>query len=146
MNTAFAPFAAAASRAAIPELRGYDLLFVLTALAFELLIIAWRPETLVVILGYQAAGTLGRRLVNGAKRVQVMDEEIAVRAQIHTPGDLSAHAGQSELLAWLAPMASGRPQVALTHGEEPARAALAEKIAERFGMTARLPLLNDSVL
>jgi metallo-beta-lactamase family protein len=106
----------------------------------------WRPETLVVIVGYQAAGTLGRLLVEGAKRVQVMDEEIAVRAQIHTLGGFSAHAGQSELLAWLAPMAAGRPQVVLTHGEEPARAALAAKIAAQFGITATLPLLNDSVL
>jgi metallo-beta-lactamase family protein len=105
----------------------------------------WRPETLVLIVGYQAAGTLGRLLVEGARRVPIFDEEIAVRAAIHTLGGFSAHAGQSELLEWLAPAAPTRPRVILTHGEEPARAALARRIAERFEIAADLPLLNDVV-
>jgi metallo-beta-lactamase family protein len=103
----------------------------------------WRPETLVVIVGYQARGTLGRVLVEGAKRVKIMDETIAVRAQIHTLGGFSAHAGQSELLAWLTPMTANRPQVILTHGEEPARTALAAQIAQRFEIAAELPLWGD---
>jgi metallo-beta-lactamase family protein len=106
----------------------------------------WQTEALVVIVGYQAAGTLGRLLVEGARRVRIYGEEIAVRAQVHTLGGFSAHAGQTELLEWLAPMAARKPQVALTHGEEHARSALARRIAERFAITAELPLLNDSMM
>jgi metallo-beta-lactamase family protein len=105
----------------------------------------WRPEAVVLIVGYQAEGTLGRLLVEGARRVQIFGEQIAVRAQIHTLGGFSAHAGQSELLEWLAPMAQSQPQVVVTHGEERARIALARQIDERFALTATLPLLNDSV-
>jgi metallo-beta-lactamase family protein len=106
----------------------------------------WRPETMVLFVGYQAAGTLGRLLVEGARRVRIFDEEIAVKAAIHTLGGFSAHAGQSELLDWLAPMAPTHPQVILTHGEEPARIALVQRIAERFAIAAELPLLNDVVM
>jgi metallo-beta-lactamase family protein len=105
----------------------------------------WRPETMVLIVGYQAGGTLGRLLVEGARRVQIFGEQIAVRAQVHTLGGFSAHAGQAELLDWLAPMAAARPHVALTHGEERARVALAGRIADRFGIAALLPLRNDSI-
>jgi metallo-beta-lactamase family protein len=105
----------------------------------------WQPETNVLIVGYQAAGTLGRLLVEGARRVRIFDEEIAVKAAIHTLGGFSAHAGQTELLDWLAPMAPTHPQVLLTHGEEHARTALAQRIAERFAITAELPLLYDVV-
>jgi metallo-beta-lactamase family protein len=106
----------------------------------------WRPKTQVLIVGYQAAGTLGRSLVEGVPRVRIFDEEIAVKAAIHTLGGFSAHAGQSELLGWLAPMAPTHPQVILTHGEERARTALAQLIAERFAITAELPLLHDVVI
>jgi metallo-beta-lactamase family protein len=106
----------------------------------------WRPETLVLIVGYQAAGTLGRSLIEGARRVRIFDEEIAVKAAIHTLGGFSAHAGQTELLTWLASMAPTHPQVLLTHGEEHARIALAQRIAERFAISAELPLLNDVVM
>jgi metallo-beta-lactamase family protein len=106
----------------------------------------WRPETLVLIVGYQGAGTLGRLLIEGARRVRIFDEEIAVRAAIHTLGGFSAHAGQTELLTWLASMAPTHPQVLLTHGEEHARIALAQRIAERFAIPAELPLLNDVVM
>ncbi|HEU5098192.1 MAG TPA: MBL fold metallo-hydrolase [Roseiflexaceae bacterium] len=106
----------------------------------------WRPETLLIFAGYQAEGTLGRQIVEGARRVQVFGEPIAVRAQIHTLGGLSAHAGQSELLEWLAPMAGERPRVILTHGEERSRAPLARCIAARFGISAELPALGDVVV
>src|SRR5690606_35269577 len=74
----------------------------------------WRPETAVLIVGYQAEGTLGRALVDGARTVKIFGEPIAVKASIHTINGLSAHAGQSELLEWLEPLASGRPRVVLT--------------------------------
>ncbi len=105
----------------------------------------WRPETHVVIVGYQAAGTLGRQLVEKASQVRIYGEPIAVRAHIHTLGGFSAHAGQDDLLHWLGCVADARPRVALTHGEEPARVALAGRIDARFGLNAERPALGASL-
>jgi metallo-beta-lactamase family protein len=105
----------------------------------------WRPETQVIFVGYQAAGTLGRLLVERARRVRIFGEMIAVWAAIHTLGGFSAHAGQSELVQWLAPMARDRPKVVLTHGKERGRVPLAQCIADRFGISAELPLLEEIV-
>src|SRR6185369_9872050 len=60
-----------------------------------------RPECAIVIVGFQAEGTLGRRLVDGEKRVRLFGEEHAVRASIHTIGGLSAHADRDALIGWL---------------------------------------------
>jgi len=106
----------------------------------------WRPETAVLIVGYQAAGTLGRALVEGEQTVPIFGEPIAVRASVHTINGLSAHAGQSELLAWLEPMAATGPRVMLTHGEERGRAPLARQIEARYGIRCELPEFGDSVV
>ncbi len=104
----------------------------------------WRPECHVVMIGYQAEGTLGRRLVNGAARVRLWQETIRVKARIHTVGGLSAHAGRTGLLRWYGAFRN-RPPVWLVHGEEPARAALAKKLANRFGAKARRPRVGDVI-
>lgn len=106
----------------------------------------WRPETAVLIVGYQAEGTLGRALVDGARTVKIFGEPIAVKASIHTINGLSAHAGQSELLEWLEPLASGRPRVVLTHGEERGRAPLSRLIEARYGINCELPSLGDTIV
>jgi len=103
----------------------------------------WRPDTHVVIAGFQAADSLGRRLVDGDKVVSILGDKVAVKAQIHTLGGFSAHAGQTDLLNWFAAMAGSRPQVVLTHGENPQRRALAEKISQQHGITAQLPELGQ---
>jgi metallo-beta-lactamase family protein len=105
----------------------------------------WKSDTDVVIVGYQGVGTLGRQLVEGARRVRIFGDQIAVRATIHTLGGFSAHAGQSELLEWLAPMGASRPRVVLTHGEDEPRAALAAEIAKRFGIQAVLPEFDQVI-
>lgn len=61
----------------------------------------WRPECSVVCMGFQADGTLGRRIIEGAKKVRIFGEEIAVNASIYTIGGLLAHADREELLDWL---------------------------------------------
>jgi metallo-beta-lactamase family protein len=99
----------------------------------------WRKYVHVVFVGYQAQGTLGRRLVDGAKLVRIMGEEVAVGAKVHTLNGFSAHAGQTELLDWAAPMATGQTRILLTHGEDGPRAALQAKIRERFGIEAERP-------
>lgn len=91
----------------------------------------------VVFVGYQATGTLGRLLVNGVPRVRLFGEEIPVRAQIHTVGGLSAHADQQGLLDWYG-ASPNHPPVALAHGENPAREALAVELKRRYGVTVTL--------
>ena len=105
----------------------------------------WNPEAQVVIAGYQGNGTLGRLLVDGAKQVSIFGEPIAVRARIHTLGGFSAHAGQTDLAAWFAPLAASRPRILLTHGENPQRAALAKLLTAAHGLTPLLPALGDTV-
>ena len=105
----------------------------------------WKPETHVLIVGYQAAGTLGRMLVDGADKVKIFGEPIAVRANIHTMGGFSAHAGQADLLAWLEALAPARPQVVVTHGEEKARLGFEQAVRQRFGLAARLPQMGESI-
>lgn len=96
-----------------------------------------RRQAHVMFVGYQAQGTLGRRLVDGASKVRLFGEEIQVNAHIHTIGGLSAHTDQPGLLGWYAQI-ENRPPVALVHGEDPAREALAVKLRERFDATVTL--------
>jgi metallo-beta-lactamase family protein len=99
----------------------------------------WRENTHVIFTGFQASGTLGRQIVDGARRITLMGERIVVRAQIHTLGGLSAHAGRSELLDWVEAVRGGERQFILVHGEEGPRAALAAAMLDRFGIKAYLP-------
>lgn len=103
-----------------------------------------KPSTRVVIVGYQAMGTLGRELVNGAKVVRIFRDSIPVNARIHTLGGFSAHAGQSDLLKWAAAVAPSKPKVFLTHGEEPPRAALGAKLKAELGLEAFYPKYADT--
>jgi metallo-beta-lactamase family protein len=105
----------------------------------------WRASTDVVIVGFQAAGTLGRALVGGARRVRIFGEPVAVQARIVTLGGFSAHAGQTELVEWVAPLVRNGAKLALVHGEREKRAALAEKLAERLHVKAFEPLRGDQV-
>lgn len=105
----------------------------------------WKPGTHVLIVGFQSDGSLGRRLVNREKTVQIFGEKIAVKAQVHTLGGFSAHAGQTDLLEWFGAIAPCKPRVVLTHGEDGARRALAQKIQQRFRLKPVLPKLNEIV-
>ena len=107
----------------------------------------WRKNISVILPGFMAQGTLGRRLADGAAKVHIFGDEIPVRATIHTIGGFSAHAGQSELVGWLEkPMQHERkPRVVLTHGEDPQREALAVKIRERYGVEALRPVPGDVI-
>ena len=105
----------------------------------------WKPESSVVIVGYQGRATIGRALVDGAKEVRIFGEKIAVRASVHSLGGFSAHAGQADLLNWLAAMAPCRPRVFLTHGEDRAREPLAACVEQRFRIKPELPGYRDSI-
>jgi metallo-beta-lactamase family protein len=105
----------------------------------------WRPETVVIIVGFQGEGTLGRQLVDGASQVSIFGEKIAVKARIHTLNGFSAHAGQSELMKWFNHLAPSKPQVVLTHGEARGREPLAALIKKRYRINAQLPVQGDTV-
>jgi metallo-beta-lactamase family protein len=105
----------------------------------------WKPETHVLIVGYQGHGSLGRKLVDGEKAVSIFGEKVAVKARIHTLGGFSAHAGQTDLLHWFSVIAPSRPRVVLVHGEDDQRAALARKIQQQFRLTSQSPRMGEVI-
>lgn len=105
----------------------------------------WKPDTHVVIVGYQSRESLGRRLVERAEVVSIHGEKVAVAAQVHTLGGFSAHAGQTDLLTWFEALAPARPRVVLTHGEDEPREALARQIRQRFKLSSHLPAMGETI-
>lgn len=103
------------------------------------------PATHVLIVGYQGYGSLGRKLVDGAKQVKIHGEHIDVMARIHTLNGLSAHAGQNDLLKWFNSLGKAKPKVMLTHGENLQRETLASQIEKSFSLKPLLPQLNEIV-
>ncbi|MCE5195314.1 MAG: MBL fold metallo-hydrolase [Nitrospiraceae bacterium] len=98
----------------------------------------WRSESSVIFTGFQAKGTLGRKIVDGSRVVPVLGENIAVRARIYTLGGFSAHADQKELLEWLEEF-KDHPEIFVVHGEEETALKFAELIKERFGFKTHVP-------
>jgi metallo-beta-lactamase family protein len=104
-----------------------------------------KPETHVLIVGYQGRGSLGRRLVEKEPEVRIHGEVIPVKAQVHTLGGFSAHAGQKDLLAWFDHLAPSKPRVVLTHGEDGPRQALANQIQQRYKLKSTLPGQRETI-
>ena len=104
----------------------------------------WRPECHLVIVGYQAHGTLGRRLVDGVDEIRLWGDTYPVRASVHTIGGLSAHADQQDLIEWYGAFV-GRPPVYLVHGEDDARNALAAKLEQELAAPVFRPMHGDRV-
>jgi metallo-beta-lactamase family protein len=105
-----------------------------------------RRESTVLITGFQAAGTFGRRLVDGARRVRLLGEDIPVRADLYTLGGLSAHADRNALLAWLGHFRSTPRRVFVVHGEETVANGFAATLQEKFGWDAQAPTPGQSVV
>ena len=99
----------------------------------------WREESHIVIIGYQAEGTIGRRIVDGAKTVKLFGEEIAVKAHIHTLGGFSAHADQRGLLDWLSHIRNPQLEVFVNHGEEKTSMKLGQLIGEQLHLKTTVP-------
>jgi metallo-beta-lactamase family protein len=97
------------------------------------------PTTLVLMVGYQSRGSVGRALLDGATTVRIAGQRVPVRAQTHLFGGLSGHAGQADLANWFASLAPARPRVVLTHGEDGPRGALGALIKNRFGLDSEMP-------
>jgi len=103
------------------------------------------PNNTVIFAGYQAAGTRGRALVDGATSVGIQGRPVAVRAEIVQLQGLSAHADQAELLRWVAALPGPPPRIFLNHGEDPPRKALAAALADAGSVRPELPLGEDRV-
>ncbi|WP_448211310.1 MBL fold metallo-hydrolase RNA specificity domain-containing protein [Colwellia sp. MEBiC06753] len=104
----------------------------------------WDSRNTVVFVGYQANGTLGRNIVEGASQIKLFGEDIIVKANIETLGGFSAHAGQSELIDWVANFNS-EPKVVLVHGEATALDVLADSLWETKGISAEIPMLKQCI-
>lgn len=104
-----------------------------------------KPETTVLLAGYQAEGTRGRQLENGASEVKIFGKYCEVKAKILKIDSLSAHADQQELLDWISEIKNIPEQVFLIHGEPTALDSLRVKIKDRYDYAVRIPTLQDIV-
>jgi metallo-beta-lactamase family protein len=103
------------------------------------------PETTLLFVGYQADGTLGRRILEGAHDVRIHGQSVTVRAEIREISALSAHADQRGLVDWVGALAIPPRAVYLVHGEPAAREALAVALLAKPGWTVVLPREGDAV-
>ncbi|MDL1949380.1 MBL fold metallo-hydrolase [Acidobacteria bacterium ACD] len=103
------------------------------------------PSTTVLFVGYQAEGTLGRKLVDGETEVKLLGEQVDVKATVKLLPALSAHADADELMEWLRTAPKAPKGVFLTHGEPPAQEALAARIRAELGYTVHVPEPDEVV-
>ncbi len=103
----------------------------------------WRKESSVLFVGFQAEGSLGRRLVEGAQKVRIMGEEIRVRAQVYNLNGLSAHADREDILEWLSCFTQKPANVFLVHGEIKSSEALSNAIVQKLSIPSYIPRYGD---
>lgn len=99
----------------------------------------WRAESTVLFVGYQAEGTVGRKLIDGCETLKLFGEEIAVNAQIGVLPGMSGHADRDGLLNWLGGLTQPPKAVFVNHGEDGVCDSFAQTIHDRFGYTAYAP-------
>lgn len=103
----------------------------------------WRSDSTILFVGYQAVGTLGRKIVDGAKKVKIYGEEIGINANVQYIEAFSGHADKEGLLNFVDAFDKKPKQIFLVHGEESAQRSLAESIAEKFGIPVDIPMRGD---
>ena len=104
------------------------------------------PEATIIFVGFQAAGTTGRRILDGEPEVKILGQWVPVRCRVTKIGGFSAHADWSEVLRWLEGMESGAPnRTFLTHGEPEAANAMAGHIKEKFGWNVHVPQYGERI-
>ncbi|EGO61810.1 MBL fold metallo-hydrolase RNA specificity domain-containing protein [Acetonema longum] len=106
----------------------------------------WRPESSVVLVGYQAQGSMGRRLLEGVRRVKIMGEQISVRAKIHNLDGFSAHADRQQLLDWLSCLQSPPVNIFMVHGEPDMSEPFARIVQGKFGYPCFVPRYGDAAV
>lgn len=103
------------------------------------------PNATLVFVGYQAAGTRGRRILNGEKEVKILGQWVPVRCRVECINSFSAHADWQEIIQWLERMESPPRRVFVTHGEPGASNSMAGHIRKRFGWDVTVPNYGDTV-
>ena len=106
----------------------------------------WRKESSVVFVGYQAEGTLGRKLVDGAKRVKIFGEDISVNARIEMIEGFSGHADRKGLLDWIGGFNRKPGKIFIVHGEEASMSEFSGSIEQKFGIETVIPSKGDSFI
>ncbi len=97
-----------------------------------------REECSIIFVGFQAKGTLGRKIVDGEKEVSILGKTLPIRAKVYTIGGFSAHADRDELLQWIESIKT-KPEIFLVHGEAEVIEAFKNSIEEKFGLICRIP-------
>lgn len=104
------------------------------------------PQNCVVLTGYQAAGTRGRDLLEGAREIKIFGEYVRVRAEVVNDGTFSVHADREELVGWLCEMPTPPECIYVVHGEPESSTALAARLRERFECPVVVPRLGEKVV
>ena len=104
------------------------------------------PKSAILFIGFQAEGSLGRRILDGAKTVKILGEEVPVRCRVKAIGGYSAHADQPKLLSWLRPMRLDLKKVFVVQGEEDQSSPFANKIKDEFAVEAIVPSEGESFM
>jgi metallo-beta-lactamase family protein len=105
-----------------------------------------RPESTILFVGYQAAGTLGRKIVDGAREVRVLGRMLEVKAKIRRIEGFSAHADRNELLAWVTAVKNTPREIFVVHGETGSSRSLRDLIAEKTGWKVSVPEYQQEVI
>ncbi|NLK68714.1 MAG: MBL fold metallo-hydrolase [Clostridiaceae bacterium] len=104
----------------------------------------WREKSTILFVGYQAEGTLGQRILDGAKKVKIFGEEISVNAQIESIDGYSGHADYVGLLDWIGKFEHKPKRIFLVHGNEKAMTSLSEKIKDEYSIETIIPSREES--
>ncbi|PKL41124.1 MAG: MBL fold hydrolase [Spirochaetae bacterium HGW-Spirochaetae-1] len=105
----------------------------------------YKPDSNIIFVGYQAEGTLGRRIIDGAKQVRLYGEDVAIRAQIHTLGGFSAHADKKGILEWIGNIKNPDLKIFVVHGEEESTLSMSQSISEQLGLSTLAPRWGEIV-
>ena len=105
-----------------------------------------RPESTIMFVGYQAAGTLGRRIVDGEKRVRILGRKYPVRARVARISGFSSHADRGELLGWLSELKKPPRKLFVVHGESESTRAFGDYVREKMGWQVIVPEYQDEIV
>jgi metallo-beta-lactamase family protein len=105
----------------------------------------WRKESSIVFVGYQANGTLGRRIKDGEKVVKIFGEEIRVNAKIHSLEGFSGHADREGIIRWIKSFKNRPKKIFVVHGEEEAAGEISRKIEKELKIKAYIPELGETL-
>lgn len=104
------------------------------------------PKSAILFIGYQAQGSLGRRILDGEKNVKIFGEDVAVNCKIKSISGYSAHADQKKLMEWLRPQGKVLKKIFVMQGEEDQAKPFADKIRDEMAVDTEVPSINESVM